>query len=215
MSELSKEQINFINIAIDSKALQFGEFTLKSGRISPYFFNASKLLNSARLSEVIEAFTSRVKNEIANIDQIFGPAYKGTIFGSMVGLELKKLNSKLSLSFDRKEEKDHGEGGLFIGEKPKGRVLIIDDVLSAGTAAKGSIDLIKKEQANPKILLIGLDRQEKGAGAMLARNELEQLYDLKVISVISLDNLIEFATKDSEFNRWADELSRYREEWGS
>lgn len=215
MSELSKEQINFINIAIDSKALQFGEFTLKSGRISPYFFNASKLLNSARLSEVIEAFTSRVKNEIGNIDQIFGPAYKGTIFGSMVGLELKKLNSKLSLSFDRKEEKDHGEGGLFIGEKPKGRVLIIDDVLSAGTAAKGSIDLIKKEQANPKILLIGLDRQEKGAGAMLARNELEQLYDLKVISVISLDNLIEFATKDSEFNRWADELSRYREEWGS
>ena len=215
MSELSKEQINFINIAIESKALQFGEFTLKSGRTSPYFFNASKLLNSERLSEVIEAFTSRVNNDILNIDQVFGPAYKGTIFGSMVGLELKKINSKLSLCFDRKEEKDHGEGGLFIGEKPKGRVLIIDDVLSAGTAAKSSINLIKKEQANPKILLIGLDRQEKGAGVMLARDELEQLYDLKVMSVISLDNLIEFSSKDSEFKIWENKLSNYREKWGS
>ena len=214
MSGLTNHQKNFISAAIDAKALVFGEFTLKSGRISPYFFNASRLLRSAKLTEVIDAFAAIIEEEILNYDQIFGPAYKGTIFGSMVGMKLKNTHPNLGLCFDRKEIKDHGEGGLFIGEEPKGKVIIIDDVLSAGTAAKASINLIKESQADPKMLVIGLDRQEKGSGYISAKEELQNLFGLEVKSVISLDDLIQFVASQKEFNAWEEKLSLYREEWG-
>jgi orotate phosphoribosyltransferase len=214
MPGLTNHQKNFINAAIDAKALVFGEFTLKSGRISPYFFNASRLLRSAKLTEVIDAFAAIIEEEILNYDQIFGPAYKGTIFGSMVGMKLKNTHPNLGLCFDRKEIKDHGEGGLFIGEEPRGKVIIIDDVLSAGTAAKASINLIKESQADPKMLVIGLDRQEKGSGDILAKEELQNLFGLEVKSVISLDDLIQFVASQKEFNAWEEKLSLYREEWG-
>ena len=214
MPGLTNHQKNFINAAIDAKALVFGEFTLKSGRISPYFFNASRLLRSAKLTEVIDAFAAIIEEEILNYDQIFGPAYKGTIFGSMVGMKLKNTHPNLGLCFDRKEIKDHGEGGLFIGEEPRGKVIIIDDVLSAGTAAKASINLIKESQADPKMLVIGLDRQEKGSGDISAKEELQNLFGLEVKSVISLDDLIQFVASQEEFNAWEEKLSLYREEWG-
>jgi orotate phosphoribosyltransferase len=214
MPGLTNHQKNFINAAIDAKALVFGEFTLKSGRISPYFFNASRLLRSAKLTEVIDAFAAIIEEEILNYDQIFGPAYKGTIFGSMVGMKLKNTHPNLGLCFDRKEIKDHGEGGLFIGEEPRGKVIIIDDVLSAGTAAKASINLIKESQADPKMLVIGLDRQEKGSGDISAKEELQNLFGLEVKSVISLDDLIQFVASQKEFNAWEEKLSLYREEWG-
>ena len=214
MSGLTNHQKNFISAAIDAKALVFGEFTLKSGRISPYFFNASRLLRSAKLTEVIDAFAAIIEEEILNYDQIFGPAYKGTIFGSMVGMKLKNTHPNLGLCFDRKEIKDHGEGGLFIGEEPRGKVIIIDDVLSAGTAAKASINLIKESRADPKMLVIGLDRQEKGSGDISAKEELQNLFGLEVKSVISLDNLIQFVASQEEFSAWEEKLSLYREEWG-
>jgi len=214
MSGLTNHQKNFISAAIDAKALVFGEFTLKSGRISPYFFNASRLLRSAKLTEVIDAFAAIIEEEILNYDQIFGPAYKGTIFGSMVGMKLKNTHPNLGLCFDRKEIKDHGEGGLFIGEEPRGKVIIIDDVLSAGTAAKASINLIKESKADPKMLVIGLDRQEKGSGYISAKEELQNLFGLEVKSVISLDDLIQFVASQKEFNAWEKKLSFYREEWG-
>ena len=214
MSGLTNHQKNFISAAIDAKALVFGEFTLKAGRISPYFFNASRLLRSAKLTEVIDAFAAIIEEEILNYDQIFGPAYKGTIFGSMVGMKLKNTYPNLGLCFDRKEIKDHGEGGLFIGEEPRGKVIIIDDVLSAGTAAKASINLIKESQADPKMLVIGLDRQEKGSGDISAKEELQNLFGLEVKSVISLDDLIQFVASEKEFNAWEEKLSLYREEWG-
>ena len=214
MPGLTNHQKNFINAAIDAKALVFGEFTLKSGRVSPYFFNASRLLRSAKLTEVIDAFAAIIEEEILNYDQIFGPAYKGTIFGSMVGMKLKNTHPNLGLCFDRKEIKDHGEGGLFIGEEPKGKVIIIDDVLSAGTAAKASINLIKESKADPKMLVIGLDRQEKGSGDISAKEELQNLFGLEVKSVISLDNLIQFVASQEEFSAWEEKLSLYREEWG-
>jgi len=214
MPGLTNHQKNFINAAIDAKALVFGEFTLKSGRISPYFFNASRLLRSAKLTEVIDAFAAIIEEEILNYDQIFGPAYKGTIFGSMVGMKLKNTHPNLGLCFDRKEIKDHGEGGLFIGEEPRGKVIIIDDVLSAGTAAKASINLIIESKADPKMLVIGLDRQEKGSGDISAKEELQNLFGLEVKSVISLDDLIQFVASQEEFNAWEEKLSLYREEWG-
>ena len=214
MPGLTNHQKNFINAAIEAKALVFGEFTLKSGRISPYFFNASRLLRSSKLTEVIDAFAAIIEEEILNYDQIFGPAYKGTIFGSMVGMKLKNTHPNLGLCFDRKEIKDHGEGGLFIGEEPRGNVIIIDDVLSAGTAAKASINLIKESQADPKMLVIGLDRQEKGSGDISAKEELQNLFGLEVKSVISLDDLIQFVVSEEEFNAWEGKLSSYRKEWG-
>ena len=163
---------------------------------------------------MIDAFAAIIEEEILNYDQIFGPAYKGTIFGSMVGMKLKNTHPNLGLCFDRKEIKDHGEGGLFIGEEPRGKVIIIDDVLSAGTAAKASINLIKESQADPKMLVIGLDRQEKGSEDISAKQELQNLFGLEVKSVISLDDLIQFVAVQEEFNAWEEKLSLYREEWG-
>ena len=123
MHKLEKFQIDFINEAINSNALQFGDFTLKSGRKSPYFFNASKLLTNANLKIVIDSFEARLKLNPIAIDQIFGPAYKGIIFGSMLGMKMSENNKNLSLCFNRKEIKDHGEGGEFIGDLPEGCLL--------------------------------------------------------------------------------------------
>ena len=161
MSQLKDYQINFINEAMRVGALEFGTFTLKSGRQSPYFFNASKLLFDADINIIIKGFAHKFLEFGSDINQLFGPAYKGTIFGSMLGMHLKKTNPSLSLCFNRKEVKDHGEGGMFIGQSPSGNVVVVDDVLSAGTAAKESIDLILENDATPSGILVGLNRQEK------------------------------------------------------
>ncbi|MEK9650274.1 MAG: orotate phosphoribosyltransferase [Gammaproteobacteria bacterium] len=215
MSKLTSEQMNFINAAVETQALMFGEFTLKSGRISPYFFNASRLLSSVNLTKIIDAFVAVVKDKILDFDQLFGPAYKGTIFGSMIGLQLKTLHPDLQLSFDRKEVKNHGEGGHIIGADPKGKVIIIDDVLSAGTAAKASIKLLQHHNAEPKMLLVGLDRQEKGSGELSAKEELQAAYNIEVRSVICLDDLIEFTSTNVEFKPWENQLTDYRHMWGT
>ena len=128
MPQLKDYQINFINEAMRVGALEFGTFILKSGRQSPYFFNASKLLFDADINIIIEGFAHKFLEFDSDINQLFGPAYKGTIFGSMLGMHLKKTHPSLSLCFNRKEVKDHGEGGMFIGESPAGNVVVVDDV---------------------------------------------------------------------------------------
>ena len=136
---MKEYQKTFIELAIESKALQFGSFTLKSGRLSPYFFNAANLLNSGKLDLLGKCYFEAFSEEDIDIHSIFGPAYKGIFLGSILSLLLSKNNKAIPLSFNRKEIKDHGEGGNIIGDNPKGKTLIIDDVLSAGTAAKESI----------------------------------------------------------------------------
>jgi len=154
-------QKQFLELALNAKVLEFGDFTLKSGRKSPYFFNAAKMLNGGYLYSLADCYREAIKSANISFDCIYGPAYKGIFLGSIVSMILSKHGEKYPLSFNRKEIKDHGEGGNIIGNDPSGDVLIIDDVISAGTAAKESIEIIKSIGANPKIMLVGLDRQKR------------------------------------------------------
>ena len=172
----------FLNLALDVKALEFGTFTLKSGRTSPYFFNAAKML-SGNLSELAKCYVEAIHDAEIDFDSIYGPAYKGIFLGSIVALLLSQEGKHYPLSFDRKEVKDHGEGGNIIGANPHGNVMIIDDVLSAGTAARQSIELIKNIGAVPKVFVVGLDRQEKGSTEQSACSELQNDFDLSLIHI--------------------------------
>lgn len=204
----------FLNLALDVKALEFGTFTLKSGRSSPYFFNAAKML-SGNLSELAKCYVEAINDAEIDFDSIYGPAYKGIFLGSIVALLLSQEGKHYPLSFDRKEVKDHGEGGNIIGANPHGNVMIIDDVLSAGTAARQSIELIKNIGAVPKVFVVGLDRQEKGSTEQSACSELQNDFDITVKSIVNLDTLISFTESDSGYAQYLDDLRAYREHWGA
>jgi orotate phosphoribosyltransferase len=208
-------QKKFLELSLNAKVLEFGDFTLKSGRKSPYFFNAARMLNGGYLYELADCYIQAIEAANLKFDCIYGPAYKGIFLGSIIAMILDKNGFKYPLSFNRKEIKDHGEGGNIIGTKPLGDVLIVDDVISAGTAAKESIEMIKSVGAYPKIMLVGLDRQEKGSGNLSARRELEEGYDMKVISIINLDTLIAYSESNSGFKNHLGRLQEYRNHWGS
>lgn len=204
----------FLNLALDVKALEFGTFTLKSGRTSPYFFNAAKML-TGNLSELAKCYVEAINDAEIDFDSIYGPAYKGIFLGSIVALLLSQEGKHYPLSFDRKEVKDHGEGGNIIGANPHGNVMIIDDVLSAGTAARQSIELIKNTGAVPKVFVVGLDRQEKGSTEQSACSELQNDFDITVKSIVNLDTLISFTENDSDYAQYLEDLRAYREHWGA
>jgi orotate phosphoribosyltransferase len=208
-------QKQFLELALDAKVLEFGDFTLKSGRKSPYFFNASKMLNGGYLHHLAECYREAILDSNITFDCIYGPAYKGIFLGSIVSMILTKDGGEYPLSFNRKEVKDHGEGGTIIGNNPSGDVLIIDDVISAGTAAKESIETIKELGANPKIMLVGLDRQEKGKGDLSAKRELETAFKMQVVSIINLDTLISYSQDNAEYKKHLERLISYRDEWGA
>jgi len=208
-------QKQFLELALDAKVLEFGDFTLKSGRKSPYFFNASKMLNGGYLHHLAECYRQAIIDSNITFDCIYGPAYKGIFLGSIVSMILSKDGGEYPLSFNRKEVKDHGEGGTIIGNNPSGDVLIIDDVISAGTAAKESIETIKELGANPKIMLVGLDRQEKGKSNLSAKRELEAAFKLQVLSIINLDTLISYSQDNAEYKKHLERLISYRDEWGA
>ena len=208
-------QKQFLELALDAKVLEFGDFTLKSGRKSPYFFNASKMLNGGYLHHLAECYREAIIDSNITFDCIYGPAYKGIFLGSLESMILSKDGGEYPLSFNRKEVKDHGEGGSIIGNNPSGDVLIIDDVISAGTAAKESIETIKELGANPKIMLVGLDRQEKGKGDLSAKKELETAFEMQVVSIINLDTLISYSQDNAEYKKHLERLISYRDEWGA
>ena len=208
-------QKQFLELALDAKVLEFGDFILKSGRKSPYFFNASKMLNGGYLHHLAECYRQAIIDSNITFDCIYGPAYKGIFLGSIVSMILSKDGGEYPLSFNRKEVKDHGEGGSIIGNNPSGDVLIIDDVISAGTAAKESIETIKELGANPKIMLVGLDRQEKGKGDLSAKRELETAFEMQVVSIINLDTLISYSQDNTEYKKHLGKLISYRDEWGA
>jgi orotate phosphoribosyltransferase len=208
-------QKQFLELALDAKVLEFGDFTLKSGRKSPYFFNASKMLNGGYLHHLAECYRKAIVDSNITFDCIYGPAYKGIFLGSIVSMILSKDGGEYPLSFNRKEVKDHGEGGTIIGNNPSGDVLIIDDVISAGTAAKESIETIKELGANPKIMLVGLDRQEKGKGDLSAKKELETAFEMQVVSIVNLDTLISYSQDNAEYKKHLERLISYRDEWGA
>ena len=215
MSELKDFQRTFIELALQSHALEFGKFTLKSGRTSPYFFNAAKMLNGCDLFKLANCYVDAIEDSSMKFDCLYGPAYKGIFLGSIVATVFSQRGNPCPLSFNRKEVKDHGEGGTIIGNNPSGDVLIIDDVISAGTAAKESIETIKELGANPKIMLVGLDRQEKGKGELSAKRELETAFKMQVVSIINLDTLISYSQDNAEYKKHLERLISFRDEWGA
>ena len=215
MSELKDFQKTFIELALESNALEFGEFTLKSGRSSPYFFNAAKMLSGCDLYKLANCYVDAIEEADLEFDCLYGPAYKGIFLGSIVAMIYSQRGTPCPVSFNRKEIKDHGEGGNIIGTNPSGNVLIIDDVLSAGTAAKESIENIKSLNAIPKLFVVGLDRQEKGNGEISAKKELENNFNISVTSIIDLDALIRFSNNNKNFNSYVLLLEKYRDNWGA
>ena len=215
MSELKDFQRTFIELALQSHALEFGKFTLKSGRTSPYFFNAAKMLNGCDLFKLANCYVDAIEDSSMKFDCLYGPAYKGIFLGSIVATVFSQRGNPCPLCFNRKEVKDHGEGGNIIGANPIGNVMIIDDVLSAGTAARESIKILEDLNAIPKIFLVGLDRQEKGTGNLSAKAELEKDYGIHVLSIVNLEALIEFSNNNKDFYSYTFELEQYRNSWGA
>lgn len=215
MSELKDFQRTFIELALQSHALEFGKFTLKSGRSSPYFFNAAKMLNGCDLFKLANCYVDAIEDSSMKFDCLYGPAYKGIFLGSIVATVFSQRGNPCPLSFNRKEVKDHGEGGNIIGANPVGNVMIIDDVLSAGTAARESIKILEDLNAIPKIFLVGLDRQEKGTGDLSAKEELEKDFGIHVSSIVNLEALIEYSHNSKDFHSYTFELKQYRNSWGA
>ena len=183
-------QKNFLSLALEANALKFGEFTLKSGRKSPYFFNASALIEHGSLDKLGEILAAKVKDSNLEFDMIFGPAYKGIFLGSILATKLSK-EKNTPICFNRKEVKDHGEGGSLIGALPKGNVLIIDDVISSGLAIREALDYLRNYDVNVAGALVTLDRQEQGQNSKLMASS--ELIDegLDILSIISLDDLLD------------------------
>ena len=190
-------QRNFIELTLQRDVLRFGEFTLKSGRQSPYFFNMGRIDSGAALARLGRAYAAAVVNSGLAVDMLFGPAYKGIPLVTITAAALAERHGRnLPFAFNRKEAKDHGEGGNIVGSALKGRVLIVDDVITAGTAIRESIDIIAKAGATPAGVLLALDRQERGADSQFsAVQEVQNQHAIPVISVLTLGDLMEHISR--------------------
>lgn len=208
-------QHDFIKYALVQGVLRFGEFTLKSGRISPYFFNSGLFNNGEQLWKLGQFYAQAIQHSGLEYDMLFGPAYKGIPLVSAVAIVLSQEHHKtVPYSFDRKEAKDHGEGGLTVGAPLQGNVLIIDDVITAGTSVRYSVDLIRAQNAVPIAAAIALDRQERGEGELSAVHEVEQKHAMRVINIINLENLIEYLQNNGEMSEDLKAINNYREKYG-
>lgn len=205
-----------IELAVAAQALRFGEFTLKSGRLSPYFFNAGAFDTGAALARLGECYADALVDAGPDFDMLFGPAYKGIPLASATAIALAQRHGRdLPWAFNRKEAKDHGEGGDTVGAPLAGRVMIVDDVISAGTAIRESLELIRRAGATPAGVVIALDRQERGGGKRSAVAELEESEGLPVISIARLDDLV--AWLESQPGREPDRaaMATYRDRYGA
>lgn len=208
-------QLQFIEFAIASDVLRFGEFTLKSGRTSPYFFNAG-LFNSGRaLARLGRFYAATVVDCGIEFDVLFGPAYKGIPLASACAVALAEHHDiDIPYCFNRKEAKDHGEGGNIVGAPLQGRVLIIDDVITAGTAIGESMAIIEAAGAHPVGVVIALDRQERGSGSRSAIQEVEQRYGIPVVSIIQLEHLLAFLEQRPDSDAELNAVRAYRNQYG-
>ena len=208
-------QQEFIEFALSSKVLRFGEFTLKSGRVSPYFFNAGLFNTGEALAKLGRYYAQALKNSEIQFDVLFGPAYKGIPLASSCAISLAtQHNMNVPYSFNRKEAKDHGEGGNIVGATLKGNILIIDDVITAGTAIREAMDIISNAGAQAAGVLIALDRQEKGKAELSAIQEVEQQYNIPVLSIIKLADLVEYIKDKPEYSQYLPDVEAYREQYG-
>jgi len=209
-------QREFIEFSLERQVLRFGDFTLKSGRRSPYFFNTGLFNSGASLARLGGYYARTLLESGAAFDMLFGPAYKGIPLASATAVALaERFGRDVPYCFNRKETKDHGEGGITLGAPLAGRVLIIDDVISAGTSVNESVALIRAAGAEPVGVVIALDRQERGQGQLSAIQEVEQRHGLRVYSIIQLDHLVEYLANRTDSTDLLERVSAYRAAFGA
>jgi orotate phosphoribosyltransferase len=214
-------QLTFIDLALERDALRFGHFKLKSGRESPYFFNAGMFSDGTSAAVLGRCYAAAIVRSGIEFDMIFGPAYKGIPLATAAAIALAEHHERnVPYAFNRKESKDHGEGGKVVGTALRGRVLIIDDVITAGTAIRESLEIIRGAGAEPVGVALALDRQERGQGALTAVQEVEKEHGLKCVSIVTLADLIETLAHaaDGRVRISAEQLTSlraYREQYGA
>ncbi|PTB90264.1 orotate phosphoribosyltransferase [Pseudidiomarina aestuarii] len=208
-------QKEFIQFALGRGVLKFGEFTLKSGRVSPYFFNAGLFNQGSDLARLGRFYAAALQDSGVEYDLLFGPAYKGIPIATAAAIALFDTYQKdVPYCFNRKEKKDHGEGGNLVGSPLQGRVMLVDDVITAGTAIRESMEIVQANNAQLAGVLIALDRQEKGKGELSAIQEVERDYGATVISIVSLNDVIEFVRQEPEFGQYLPAVEAYRAKYG-
>lgn len=205
----------FVEFAIHRKVLRFGDYTLKSGRVSPYFFNAG-LFNTGRdLAKLGRFYASALQSEGIEYDVLFGPAYKGITIASATAIALSNsFGEDVPFCFNRKEAKTHGEGGNLVGSPLEGNIMLVDDVITAGTAIRESMEIINQHKARLAGVLIALDRQEKGKGELSAVQEVERDYSTKVFSIVTLDDVVEYLRTHQDSADAIESINRYRDQYG-
>lgn len=208
-------QREFIQFALERGVLRFGEFTLKSGRVSPYFFNAGLFDSGLALAKLGRFYAQALVDSGLSYDVVFGPAYKGIPLAATTAIALAEHhNADMPWCFNRKEAKDHGEGGTLVGAPLAGNVVIVDDVITAGTAIREVMKIIKAQGAQAAGVLIALDRQERGTGALSAIQEVERDFKMPVISIVSLQQVLEYLAHNDELKQYLPAVERYRENYG-
>lgn len=208
-------QRDFIELTLQRDVLRFGEFTLKSGRVSPYFFNMGRIDSGAALARLGRAYAAAVVNSGLQVDMLFGPAYKGIPLAAATAIALADQHGRdLPWAYNRKEAKDHGEGGVLVGAPLTGRVLIVDDVMTAGTAVRESLALIRAQGATPAGVLIALDRQERGQGALSAAQEVQRDYDIPVVAITSFADVLAYVGERPDLADQHPRMLVYRERYG-
>ena len=215
MKDYQKEFLHFV---IENSILRFGEFHLKSGRVSPYFFNAGLFSTGSKLGFLAQSYAAAIADLTQDYDVLFGPAYKGIPLAAATALSLSTRHGiDKPYCFNRKEAKDHGEGGFIVGAPLTGRVLVVDDVITAGTAIREAVEIIQSAGAQLVSIAVAMDRQERGLGETSAIQEIEQTYGIEVTHIISLQNIIDFL-QDAEDEVLAEHLpavERYRSKYGA
>ncbi len=207
-------QKDFVDFMLEIGALKFGEFTLKSGRISPYFFNAGAFNTGEHLSRLGKFYAQAIQESNLEFDVLFGPAYKGIPLATATTMALNdNFNQNVPYSFNRKEAKTHGEGGDIVGHPLTGNILIIDDVITAGTAIREAMDIIKANGATAKGVIVAVDRQEKGKGEQSAIQEVEQNFNIQVLSIINLSHLVDYLKQGND-QTLIERIESYRNQYG-
>ncbi len=221
MSSKNSNQDNFIRFALEAKVLSFGEFKTKAGRLSPYFFNAGGFNDGARLSALGRYYAKALQQSGIQYDMLYGPAYKGITLAAATAIALADAGRNVPYAYNRKEAKDHGEGGSLVGAPVKGKVVIIDDVISAGTSVRESVALIRAAGGEPAAVLIALDRMEKSGNATeigdrSAVQSVEQEFGLPVVAIANLADLMSFlmVSSDAELTNYLPAVKAYREKYG-
>jgi orotate phosphoribosyltransferase len=211
----------FIAFSVTAGVLRFGDFVTKAGRHSPYFFNAGLFNDGARLGKLAEFYAQTMLDAGVEFDMLFGPAYKGITLASATAVALAAKGKNVPFAYNRKEAKDHGEGGTIVGAKLEGRVVIIDDVISAGTSVRESVELIQAAGAEPAAVLIALDRMERSGNAIdigehSAVQSVEHEFGIPVIAIANLSNLMDYldASKDPSLQQYFPAVTAYRKQYG-